>query len=289
MELNRRHIASRVSLAYWAAAGAARVEDLLRKEAEGFDRLVQYHRDRVREGAAPEVDLLRIEVERDRLASAARTAEQDAERARIALFREMGRTEFPAVEFVDPLEQPHPVPVVALNQVLEQRPEMRLAREEINQARANLRLQKSSAKPDPDVHLGYKRTGGFDTVYAAVQIPLPVWNRNQGQVEAAAEEVKAAESSVAATEALVRAELESAQKEHESRQKLLDETLRPMRERAGEVYRIVEAAYRETGTDILRLLDAERTRIETDVMFTRTLSELQQSAVALETAQGSLP
>jgi cobalt-zinc-cadmium efflux system outer membrane protein len=289
LQLYRRQITSRVSIAYWAAAGAAGVEDLLKKETEGFDRLVQFHRDRVREGATPEVDLLRIEVERDRLASAAGTAAQDAERAKIALFREMGKTEFPAVEFADALEQQHPVPFVALRNVLDQRPEMKLAREAIDQARANLRLQEATAKPDPDVHVGYKRTGGFDTLYAAVQIPLPVWNRNQGLVEAAEEEVKAAESSVAVTEALIRAELESAQKEYDSRQKLLDETLRPMRERAGEVYRIVEAAYQETGSDILRLLDAERIRIETDTTFTRTLSELQQSAVALETAQGSLP
>ena len=62
-----------------------------------------------------------------------------------------------------------------------------------------------------------------------------------------------------------------------------------MRDRAGEVYRIVDEAYRETGSDILRLLDAERTRIEAELMFTRTQSELQQSAVALETAQGGLP
>ena len=62
-----------------------------------------------------------------------------------------------------------------------------------------------------------------------------------------------------------------------------------MRDRADEVYRIADAAYRETGSDILRLIDAERTRIETEVTYTRALAELQQSAVALETAQGNLP
>ena len=62
-----------------------------------------------------------------------------------------------------------------------------------------------------------------------------------------------------------------------------------MRGRADEVYRIVDAAYRETGSDLLRLLDAERTKIETDITYTRALSEFQQSAVALQTAQGSLP
>jgi outer membrane protein TolC len=166
---------------------------------------------------------------------------------------------------------------------------MKLAREGVDQARANLRLQQANALPDPDLHLGYKRTAGFNTLYAAVQIPLPIRNRNQGQIEAAAAEIKAAESSVAASEVLIRSELEITRRDYESRQKLLDETLRQMRDRADEVYQIVDAAYRETGSDILRLLDAERTRIEAQLMFTRILSEFQQSAVALETAQGNLP
>jgi cobalt-zinc-cadmium efflux system outer membrane protein len=288
-QLQQRQIVSRVSVAYWAAAGAERILGLFQQEATSFDRLVQFHRDRVREGAAPEVDLLRIEVERDRLAGSARTAALDAERTRIALFREMGKAEFPTVEFADDPGQPHPVASLGLDQVLSQRVEMKLARKGVEQARANLRLQEANAAPDRDVQFGYKRTFGFNTLYAAVQIPLPVRNRNQGQIEAAAAEIKAEESSAAAEEALVRAELETASKDYEARQKLLEETLRPMRERADEVYRIVDAAYRETGSDILRLLDAERIKIETDVMFTRVLAELQQSAVALETAQGSLP
>jgi outer membrane protein TolC len=166
---------------------------------------------------------------------------------------------------------------------------MTLVRETVEQARANLRLQQANAKPDPDIHFGYERIAGFDTLYAAAQIPLPIRNRNQGQIEAAAAEIKAAESSVTATEAAIRSELESAIRDYESRQKLLNETLRPMRDRADEVYQIVDAAYRETGSDMLRLLDAERTKIETEVMYARALSEFQQAAVALQTAQGNLP
>jgi outer membrane protein TolC len=62
-----------------------------------------------------------------------------------------------------------------------------------------------------------------------------------------------------------------------------------MRDRANEVYQIVDAAYRETGSDLLRLLDAERTKIDAEVMYARALSEFQQSVVALQTAQGNLP
>jgi len=289
MQLQRNQIVSRVSTAYWAAAGGARVRDLLQEEVVNFDRVVQFHRDRVREGAAPEVDLVRIEVERDRLAGLARTAAREAELTRIALFREMGKLEFPLVVFPDALEQVIQLGSLSPNQVLEQRAEMSLARQAVEQARANLRLQQAHTKPDPDLQFGYERIAGFDTLYAAAQIPLPIRNRNQGQIEAASAELKAAESSVAATEVAIRSELESAARDYESRQKLLNETLQTMRDRANEVYRIVDAAYRETGSDLLRLLDAERTKIETELMYVRALSELQQSAVALETAQGVLP
>jgi len=289
LQLERQQIASRVSTAYWIAAGAAKNRDLLQNAVLNFDRTVQFHRDRVREGAAPEVDLLRVEVERDRLITLVRTAAQDAERDRIALFREMGKIDFPPVTFADDLEPARTIAALPLDRVLEQRVEMKLAREGVEQARANLRLQQANAKPDPDVHLGYKRTAGADTLYAAVQIPLPVRNRNQGQIEAAIAEIKAAESSAAAMEAAIRSEVESARSDYEARRKLLEDTLRPMRDHADEVYRIVDAAYREAGTDILRLLDAERTQIETQLIYVRTLSELQQSAVALETAQGNLP
>lgn len=295
-ELQRRQIVTRVSAAYWAAAGTARSRDLLGQEAAAFERVVQFHRDRVREGAAPEVDLLRIELERDRLLTAARTAGQDAERARISLFREMGKTEFPAVEFADALEQTYPLELIPVDQILSRRPEMLLARQAIEQAQANLRLQQANARTDPDVQIGYKRTAGltvtgpaaFNTIYASIQIPLALRNRNQGQIAAAVADIKANESSLAATAALVRAEVESATLDYQTRQKLLAETLRPMRERADDVYKIAEAAYREGGSDILRLLDAERTRIETQLAYVRTLAELQQSAVAVATAQGTL-
>ena len=288
-QFQRQQIASRVSTAYWVAAGATRSRDLLQQEVTSFERVVQFHRLRVQEGATPEVDLLRIEVERDRLTASARTAAQEAVRARIALFREMGKAEFPTVEFADAPEALQPIAALTIEEVLERRPEMRISRSAIEQARANLRLQQANAKLDPDAQVGYKRTAGFNTIFASIQIPLPVRNKNQGQIEAAVAEMKVAESSLAATAALVRSDLETAVKDHESRQQLLAETLRPMRDRAEEVFRIADAAYREGGSDILRLLDAERMKIETQLAYTRILFELQQSAVAVATAQGNLP
>jgi cobalt-zinc-cadmium efflux system outer membrane protein len=207
----------------------------------------------------------------------------------IALFREMGAREYPEVVLTESLEAPPQVKPIAVEQALRQRIEMQLASHSVEQGRANLDLQRANGKPDPDVQLGYKRTAGFDTLYAAIQIPLPIRNRNQGQIAAAAADIKGAESLVAVIEQSVRAELASAEKDFENRNKLIRETLGPMRERASEVSRILEAAYREGGTDLLPLLDAERARIDAELLYVRTLSELQQSAVSLRAAQGDLP
>ena len=298
-ELLRQQMIGRVSSAYWTAAGIAKTRDLLHQELATFERVVEYNRSRVKEGAAPEVDLLRIELERDRLTSSVKIAEEDVVRTTIALFREMGKNEIPNIEFTDSLEQVHPVAILPLDQILDRRPAMQVAREAVEQARANLRLEQSNAKPDPDVQVGYKRTAApgaysvqaiaVDTLYGSVQIALPIRNRNQGQIAAAAASIKAAESSLASAKALVRSEVATAQNDYEARKRLLDETLRPMRDRAQEVYAISDAAYREGGTDILRLLDAERARIDTQLLYIRTLTDYQLSAVALQTAEGTLP
>jgi outer membrane protein, heavy metal efflux system len=292
VELERQalatQIAGRVSLAYWAAAGAYRVRDLLQQEGENFDRMVQYHRDRVREGSMAEVNLLRIQLERDRLSVSGRSAEQDAARATIVLFREMGKTEFSPVVLTDALEELKAVETGDTVQALDRRPEMKLARQAVEQARSNLRLQRANSKPDIDTQLGYKRTLGFDTLYAAVQIPLPVRNRNQGQIGAAEAELRAAEANLKATDAQVRADIEVAMKEYEARRRVITDILRPMQNEAGEVSRIAQGAYREGGFDLLRLLDSERARLETQLLYVRTLADYQQSVISLEIALGVL-
>ena len=289
-ELVVRHIAARVKEAYWNAAGAERLHELLVETGRTFQQVVEFHELRVREGAMAEADLLRVRVEGERLAMSANAAALEAERARIQLFREMGQTEFPAVKFTDPLDDLGTAQVDAdAGRALENRTEVKLARQAVEQMRAKVSLEQASARPDLDVLLGYKRTAGFNTVLGGVQVGLPFTNRNQGNVAAAEAEVRAAAASLAAAQALVRAEVSAARTDYELRRKQLTESLRSLREHAMESSSIALAAYREGGTDLLRLLDAERVRLEVEVLYHRTLAEYRQSVVALETAMGVEP
>ncbi|MBL8176077.1 MAG: TolC family protein [Bryobacterales bacterium] len=288
-ELLRAQITGRVKLAYWAAVGAARIATLLREDRANFQNIIEYHEIRVREGAVAEADLIRVRLEGERLSIALNAAELEAERTRIHLFREMGRTEFPAATFSDMLEPLPDAPAADVEQALERRAEVKLAMQMVETGRTNLRLQQVMAKPNVDVLFGYKRATGYDSLIGGVQVDLPFQNKNQGNISAAESEIRVAESALAATKALVKAEIAAAAREVGLRRRQLGESFQAMRKQAEDTARIAEAAYREGGADLLRLLDAQRVRIETQLFYQRALAEYRQSAVNLETALGVAP
>ncbi|MBN8730006.1 MAG: TolC family protein [Acidobacteria bacterium] len=289
-ELEREALAAqiraRVKAAYWLAAGAAQIQHWLDDDVTRFEEIVNYHQIRVREGAAAESDLLRVQLEASRLRLSASNARLVAGRTRIDLLREMGQREFPEVTFSDSIESIGGEIADPPEAALERRAEVKLARQIHTAALSQARLQQALAKPNIDILAGYKRTGGLDTMLAGVQVDLPLANRNQGNLAAALSEAKVAESTMAAVEAVVRAEVEGARRAVTIRKTQLDSILGAMRTQASESQRIASAAYRVGGVELLRLLDAERARIETQVLYYQTLSEYQQAVSALEAALG---
>lgn len=290
LDVLRRNVARDVSLAYWAALGARRMHELLLESVKNFQKIVEYHEIRVREGAMAENDLLRVRLELGRLELAANNAALDAAKARIELFRAMGRTDFPEVRFAEPL-QTGADEALAWNEqeALERRPEARLARERVEQARASLVLQQANARPNFDALFGFKRSMGENTLIAGLQWDLPVLNRNQGNIQSAAAGIKAAEANLAATEAIIRAEVQAAVAEYQTRRRQIREFVGRLVEGAGETAKVAQAAYRLGGADLLRLLDAERLRIEIELVNYRAWMEYRQSQEVLAYALGVKP
>ncbi len=289
LALLRRHIAARASLAYWNALVTARIRDLLQEDEGTFQKIVQYHRDRVREGAMAEADLIRVEVARDRLEVQVQNARIEADRARVALLRELAMDPRTDIALTEPLDRIVEVTPIDPEAALERRPEVMLAERSVAQARANLTLQQANAFPDPSLVLGYKRWSGFDTMLFGLQVDLPVFNRNQGRAMAASADLNAAKSNLAAVRLQVRAEIESAIEDYETRRRLVMEVPHEMLKRALETSRIARGAYVEGGADLLRLLDGERTRIDTEVLYNRTLGQYRESVSALRLALGMMP
>jgi outer membrane protein, heavy metal efflux system len=291
-DLARWQIAQRVKFAYWAARGSQEVRDILKSTVDGFQKIVDYHAAQLSVGAIAEQDLLRVRLEGERLKISADLAFIEASRARAELLKEMGQTDFGEVALTEPLAVDSPASPLGIEQALAQRMEIKVARATLEQAKANAKLQEVSARPDLNVTYGFKRTqlpdttNGVNTALIALRVTLPTTDKNQGNRMAAEAEVRRQEQLLAAAEAEVRAEYEGAQQEYELRRAEFVNALDPLREHAANIARIAAAAYAEGGTDLLRLLDAERARLDADLMWARGMADYRQSIVRLEAAEG---
>jgi len=295
-ELARRQIVQNVQLAYWAARGAQENQHLLNATVQNVQRIIDYNAAQFRAGAISEQDLLRVQLEGERLKITTSLASIEFSRTRIDLLRQMGRTDFAEVLLTAALDaNSAAIAPMDLQQVLAQRIEMKVARAALEEAEANSRLQDVSARPDLDIIYGYKRTqlvdatSGVNTAMVGVRLTLPVTDRNQGNRAAAAAEVRRQEQLLAATEAGVRADYYAAVEEYQLRRNEVIETLQPLREHATNISEIAQAAYTQGGTDLLRLLDAERARLDAELAYVRGMVEYQQGIANLQAAEGVIP
>ena len=292
-ELARAEVAQRVKLAYWAARGAQETRDLLKASVKAFQEIVDYHSARLSVGAISEQDFLRVRLESERLQISANLAAIEATRARVQLLKEMGQTDFAEVTLAEPLEaSDSPIPSVELVQVLSRRVEMRVATAAVAEAEAKAHLEDVSARPDLNLIYGYKRTqlpdtaSGTNTAIAGLQITLPITNRNQGNRAAASAEVRRQQQLLAATEADVRASYYSAVEEYELRRNEVETTLEPLRSHAKNIADIAQGAYAQGGSDLLRLLDAQKARIDADLAYVQGMVAYHQSIANLQAAEG---
>jgi len=295
-EMARLEIIQRVKLAYWAARGAQETRDLLKASVKAFQEIVDYHSSRLSVGAISEQDFLRVRLEAERLQIGANLAAIEATRARVQLLKEMGQTDFSEVELTEPMDaSAAPIPAVDIQQVLGRRAEMRVATAAVAEAQAKAQFEEVSARPDLNLIYGYKRTqlpdtrSGTNTAIAGLQITLPFTNRNQGNRAAATAELRRQQQLLAATDADVRADYYSALQEYELRRGEVVTTLEPLRQHAQNIAEIAQSAYAQGGTDLLRLLDAQRSRREAELAYVQGMVAYQQSIANLQAAEGVNP
>jgi len=284
-----QQIAGRVASAYWTAVTSQGIVSLLEQDMKAVDQIVTYNKERVDAGATRGVDLIRVQIERDRLQLALEAARRDVTVSRIELFKQMGRKPPTDVELTDRPESSAPIQTLAVATIVAARADVAVARDAVAIAQANLKLQRSLGVADIDVLAGYKRNSGADTLYSSVQIPLNFRNRNQGEVERAQATVRLQQDRLTQLELDVRADVDAAQQVYIHQQKIVHEVLPDMRARASQNLAIMDDAYRTGGVDLLRYLDAERTAFDIEVSALRTLADFQQSAVRLQIAYGVQP
>jgi outer membrane protein, heavy metal efflux system len=286
----RREIGFRVRDAYWNASAAQFANELYNQSDAYFKQILDYHEARFREGKLAEVDLLRVRLQAEQMRAAAANARLRLDQAQLDLARAMGvihPSPWELTEKFDELETPHAVPGNA--DVTSSRVEGRLAQQDVKLAEAQWKLERAKGRPDLDALFGYKRTLGFNTAMAGLQLNIPLFDRNQGASAAAQANVKAAESALDGTRIQLNLEASLARRAYESRLQQVKDIFGPLRERAIEIADISRLAYKESGLDLLRLLDAERLRIDSQLAWVDALTQYHASVTELERAEGAEP
>lgn len=79
------------------------------------------------------------------------------------------------------------IPFIELNNRLAERPDIKMARTNIQVSRANVSMQKSLAFPEVSLKGAYDRAGNFCDNYFAIglSVSVPIFNRNQGNIKSA--------------------------------------------------------------------------------------------------------
>lgn len=283
-------LAFEVKAAYAAAVRAGRAEEVLTRVTEVFRTGERTAQERYEEGDISLYDRRRIRIERARyetdLAEAA--LEAATARRRLALLI-APEGEVVAYGPAEPLTERPPVVTVerALATALDRRRELAAARGAAASARAGAAVARGERIPDLTATAGYKRqSDGLAGAFLGLSVPVPLWDRRGGAIEAAEARVRAAESRVALTQRQIENDVRRALEAYRSLDQRADLLAEPVTEEAGDLLEIASVAYTEGEMDLLDLLDAAEALMEARLADARLRAELWTSYYDLERAVG---
>jgi outer membrane protein, heavy metal efflux system len=287
-EALERQLIYDVKIAYQNAAIARERIELLRENINQLGQLVKLNEVRVQAGYSAEGDLIKVRVEAQRIDYSVRKAMIEYDRAKIALQKAMGESSFENdFDLAERLDfKPTSFNPKSLQEAALQRLNIKLAEARLEKAQAFLQLERANARPDLTASFGYKRNGRDNALYGALSIPLPLYSQNRGNIARATAEVSMIEAELKFERAAVLAELTAARRTVEANERQIEALRAEFLRNADESQQVSLAAYREGATDLLHLIDAQRTRTQAQELYFQALSDYQLAIHELERAAG---
>lgn len=287
-EALERQLVYEIKVAYQQAAAARERVELLRENLNQLGQLVKLNEVRVNAGYTAEGDLIKARLEAQRIEYSYRKTIIEYDRAKIALLKAMGEASFEAdFELADRLEfKTVSLNATALQEAALRRANIKVVEARLEKARAQLRLEQANAKPNLTASFGYKRNGLDNALYGALSIPLPIYNKNQGFIARAQAEVGMYESELRFERAVVLAEVTAARRAVAANEQQIEALRAEFLRNADESQQVSLAAYREGATDLLHLIDAQRTRTQAQELYFQALADYQLAIHELERAAG---
>ena len=302
-----RRLANEVRASYAEALASIRELGTL-EELNNIDlQTTRFIQARVNEGETAPIELNQLRVEVERLRSRRALVEG---RLQASLLKLKSLTGVPANELVrlrediaSPGLAPPPTSLEGATDIaLRSRPDLKLARLNVEVAQAGLRLARSYAVPDVTAFTKYSQgrsvfddtpvgvlTDRDKLVTFGVSVGIPIFNRNQGAKAEATAAINQAQRRFEFVEAIVRSEVQSAFARYEAARTAVSTFEQGVIPRSTENIRTIRAAYQIGAFSITDLLVEQRRLVDAQREFTEALAEQYRALADIQAAIGALP
>ena len=281
-----------VKRTYYESVLARVLLEIEQENRDNFEGLVKFNTVRFEEGYIAEGDLLKVRLERTKFDFAVANAQLALRKAKIRLLELIGERDFERavrLEISNRLQAP-PVDLNLMQlkeTALVNRPEIKVAEAELALAESSIKLERSRAKGEVTPYGGYKRVGVDNTLLAGVTVPLPIGNRNQSGIARAEAEQKVAETSLSFVRNRTLAEVDAAYRAYETAREQVRAYEAGLLKQADESREIQLGAYQEGATELITLIEAQKTRTEVRASYYRAIFDYYTSIFQLELATGT--
>lgn len=262
-----------------------------------LDRAFAIISERVSGGANPRYDRARIAIERGNLGTRQADAEVELAEARVALALAVGGSlksaELTATaEMGAPAESVQGAPeLTAL--AMERRPSAKAAELRIEANQTNVRYFARARLPVPELRVAYGRylrvpganeSGG--AFFGGINLPLPLFDRNQGRIARAEAEVQLADTERGAIRRQIQLDVESAHAELAIRARAYRSFKGEITAEVASLRTAAEMLYKEGRSSVLELLDAYRAFLESEERGLELRGKALRASFDLERAIG---
>ncbi len=230
------------------------------------------------------LDLVQLEVELARFRSQAEAARRELPGARKRLAAVVGDPRLPVRPAAGPFEEvPLYDPDRTLDTVLATHPEVRSARVGVERAQAAVRRAEVEPIPNLTLSTGYTYQGQnrSNDWLVGVSAPIPVWNRNQGNVRTAKAELGMAVQEVGRVENDLAERVATALRAYSAALKLAEQYRIDILPKATETYKLSLEAFKGGQFEYLRVIQAQRAVAEARLEYNRAIGEAWRAAAEL--------
>lgn len=264
--------------------------ELANQDLASFQQTVDIGKAQYKAGAISEGDLLKITVQLLQFQTDVSAAKVAKVQALVSLREFLGYDAVPANFDVEGQLTYQPLQLNLddlLLKALKNRPDLLAAREGVQAAQSQYALAKANGKVDVTGALTYSHVSDQSSLGVTVSFPLPIFDRNQGEIARTQYAETAAQETASAASDTVLTDVKSAYEAFAGNQEVVTLYTGGYLKQSQESRDISEYAYHRGAASLLDFLDAERSYRATQLAYRQALANYLIAVEQLKESVGS--